>query len=439
MDDKGSNIDVLFRNGLKDYEVLPPPEIWDNIRPAVRKNLQPFSILRAAAMIAVILSLSFLAYRWSLVISTDIAGNSSVINSESGAPGLNTVPLVVPQNMPVAAERILLSYAAKPVTPMARSAEQIIESDVPAQIISQSFENKLPASDYLLKAEPGKMLDNKTGNPSTLIIEPVHYDPAIASKEVTTRWSVAALISPTYYTTFLTGSTLVTDPLLADNQSRMSYSGGVALSYKINKRFSIQSGLYYSTLGQELAGVYSYGGFENYDMVKGDNNFKILTPSGLVYTDNPDVFLYDAMPQGKIITQYTSDVFDPVKANLQYLDKTLRQNFSYLEFPFIVRYKIVDRGIDFNIIGGLSSNILVENNVYATLNSGKYSVGKTEGMNPLTFSSSLGMGVEYSLSKNFSFNLEPTLRYYLNSFSEMSGMKIHPYSFGVFSGLSYKF
>ena len=26
MSEKGANIDLVFRNGLKDYEVLPPPE-----------------------------------------------------------------------------------------------------------------------------------------------------------------------------------------------------------------------------------------------------------------------------------------------------------------------------------------------------------------------------------------------------------------------------
>jgi hypothetical protein len=99
----------------------------------------------------------------------------------------------------------------------------------------------------------------------------------------------------------------------------------------------------------------------------------------------------------------------------------------------------VDKVIDFNLIGGLSSNLLVGNSVSATSNTGKYQVGKTEGLNLITFSSSLGMGMEYSVSRNFSLNLEPTFRYYLNPFSEISGMRIHPYSFGIFSGLSYKF
>jgi hypothetical protein len=49
------------------------------------------------------------------------------------------------------------------------------------------------------------------------------------------------------------------------------------------------------------------------------------------------------------------------------------------------------------------------------------------------------MGMEYNFTKNLSLNLEPTFRYYINPYSEISGIKIHPYTFGIFSGLSYKF
>ncbi len=139
----------------------------------------------------------------------------------------------------------------------------------------------------------------------------------------------------------------------------------MAFSYKINKRFSIQSGLYYSSFGQELSGITSFGGFKKYDYTKGDHNFEVLTSSGIVYTNNADVFLLDNLSDSRISTRYTNDVFDPAKANLQYIDNSLRQNFSYLELPVILRYKIVDKTIDFNIIGGLSSNLLVNNSVYA--------------------------------------------------------------------------
>jgi hypothetical protein len=440
MDDRGVNIDILFRNGLKDHEVLPPAEVWNNIRPAIRKNQQPIVILRAAAMIAVLLSLSFLAYRWSLEISSGLAGSGTIINPESQNPGTGVPTPGIPQNSPGTTGRVLLSDASVPVSESVAAVAPAMDNDKADEVIYQHSANEMPLNNFLIKPKSDLVTKDKTGaNPIVIHAEPLQYDPEIAAKDMTNRWSVAALVSPTYYSAFLSGNNTLADQLMAEEQSHISYAGGFALSYKINKRFSVQSGLYYSSFGQELTGISSYGGFHNYDYTKGDHNFEVLTTSGTVYTNNADVFLLDPKYPDRIITRYTNDVFDPAKANLQYLDNSLRQNFSYLELPFVLKYKIIDKGVDFNIIGGISSNLLVSNSVYATLNNGKYPVGKTEGMNTITFSSSLGMGMEYSLSKNFSFNLEPTLRYYLNPFNEVSGIKIHPYSFGIFSGLSYKF
>jgi hypothetical protein len=185
--------------------------------------------------------------------------------------------------------------------------------------------------------------------------------------------------------------------------------------------------------------ITSFSGFKNYDNTKGDHNFEVLTSSGTVYTNNTDVFLLNTGMDSRIQTKITNDVFDPVKANLEYLDNSLRQNFSYLEVPFVVKYKVIDKTFDFNLIGGVSSNLLVNNSVYASVNGGRYQVGKTQGMNAIIFSSSLGMGMEYNVNRNLSLNLEPTFRYYLNPFNELSGLKFHPYSFGIFSGLSFKF
>ncbi len=115
---------------------------------------------------------------------------------------------------------------------------------------------------------------------------------------------------------------------------------------------------------------------------KSDHNFEVLTSSGRIYTENPDVFLVD-MSGDRVITRYTNDVFDPAKANLSYINNSLFQNFSYLEMPVIFRYKLIDKSIDFNLIGGLSYNLLVNNSVHAVIDGSKYNIGKTAGLNPV--------------------------------------------------------
>jgi hypothetical protein len=440
MVDRGADIDIVFRNGLKDYEVLPPADAWDKIRPAVRKNQKPVIILRAAAMVAVILSLSFLAYKWSTNLSS-IPGNISfTVDPESENHGA-LVP-ASDNNKNTASTFIAKQELPKPV------------SDVgPAIPIQMAYDNQV--SPVINSIEPengpsfkGTNFRNKnriipleksfTGQytASTFLPEAVSEIPEKTGEE---RWTISALVSPTYYSGINLDHNALTSLLVSKEQPVISYTGGFSFAYKINKRLSVQSGLFYSSFGNELSGINSFGGFETYDKTKGDHNFEVLTTNGTVYTSNNDVFLTDNISTARISTRYTSDVFDPTKANLTYLDNSLTQNFSYLELPFFLKYKLVDKTLGFNLIGGLSSNFLVNNGVYSSLNGGRYLVGKTEGVSAITFSSSLGMGMEYNLGKNLSLNLEPTFRYYLNPVTGNDGLRVHPYSFGIFSGLSFKF
>jgi hypothetical protein len=188
-----------------------------------------------------------------------------------------------------------------------------------------------------------------------------------------------------------------------------------------------------------MSGINAYSGFQSYDNSKGGPNFEVLTASGTVTASNSDVFLSSYSLPERVITNYTNDVFDPVKASLDYVSSTLYQDLSFLELPVIVRYKVVDRKVGLNLVGGMSYNFLVNNNVYAVRDEGRYPVGTTEGLNEVSLSSSLGMGMEYKLSQNLSLNIEPTFRYYLNPFNTAKTTGTHPYAIGIFSGVAYKF
>jgi hypothetical protein len=440
MDDREANIDVLFRNGLKDYEVLPPADVWDNVRPAVRKNQRPVIILRAAAIVAVVFSLSFLAYKWSMNLSDRLGNFSFAVNpeSENQITPLPVRSISMKEAMPVIAkleQQRILSDAGADVSFKVlddNQIEPVLKSIEPEN--GPSFKgNHLISKNDIIPPEK-----SYTGQYNPALFLPA-FTPETPEKAENERWTIAALVSPTYYSGFNTDHNSFTNTLVSEEQPIVSYTGGVAFAYKINKRLSVQSGLYYSSLGNELSGISSFSGFKNYDITKGDHNFEVLTTNGTVYTSNNDVFLTDNISAVRINTRYTSDVFDPTKANLKFIDNSLTQNFSYLEVPLFLKYKLVDKTIGFNVIGGLSSNFLVNNAVYSSLNGGKYQVGKTQGMNPIAISSSLGMGMEYNVSKNLSLNLEPTFRYYINPFTGPDGMRMHPYTFGIFSGLSYKF
>ena len=441
VDNKEANIDLLFRNGLKDFEVLPPVGVWGNIFPVIRKKQKPVILLRSAALIAVLLSISFLAYRWSKELSSSLQNPMLAVSEES---------IQVPDNILIAENqgRAPLSDNMPGTTERKNQAADqsgIVESSVD-EYISSFDQNPVTDKGYPVNSDnidiPAinqtiQRFSYYAGNvkPDFESLNKLDYE---EQKEKINRWSVTAMASPTYYLRMEMNNNELSNQISSSEQSRISYSGGVSFAYKISKKLSIQSGLYYSSIGNEVGGINSFAGFREYDYTKGDHNFEVLTSSGTIYTENADIFLLDNSGN-RVLTRYTNDVFDPTKANLSYINNSLLQNFSYIEMPVILRYKLIDKSVDFNLIGGLSYNLLVNNSVHTVIDGSKYTIGKTAGLNSFMVSSSMGMGIEYSLSEKFSLNLEPTFRYYLSPFGEMAGLRIHPYSFGVFSGLSYKF
>lgn len=442
---KGStNIDLVFRNGLKDFEVLPPPGVWDGISPAIAKKPMPFIWLRVAAVILVILSSAFLLYRYTREVTT-LTNDRMLALSIPASPAFykNSVPSEMTFFEPSGdkgSENSVLFVAGKEAESEAEAEAVGVDNIYIPDFSFIPVNNKLRIS---IKEPLTGMFSPLNLTPdakSFVVVQPdlislSDYGPV----KPAARWSVAAMASPTYYSGFNAGSENPTSQLGASEQPIISYSGGVALSYKISRRFSVQSGIYYASLGQEVDGINSYAGFQSYVYSKGDHNFEVLTSSGTIFINNKDVFVSAGGGDKRVVTAYNIDVFDPKKASLDYLNNSLQQNFSYLELPVVLRYKLIDKAIDLNMTGGLSYNMLIGNSVYTVVDGNRYSFGETKGLNSFMVSSSVGMGMEYSFSDKLSINLEPTFRYYLNPFSAASSSAVHPYSFGIFSGLSYKF
>jgi hypothetical protein len=441
VDNRDANIDLLFRNSLKDFEVLPPVGIWDAILRVVRKKQKPFVMLRAAAIIAVILSVSALAYKWSTEITITLQGQDLSLGDESISPANMKPVLKTPgrkaSKVAVKTQEIintsLLAQAGDP-TPANQEAINGAGTPLPWEPLLKS------SNTYYIGNELPKIIRSGSSIPdySSSGTAGLKEIPDIVQNDKSGKWSVSALVSPTYYLRPGLDNSTISKQISSSEQSRISYSGGISFAYRISRKFSIQSGLYYSSIGNEITGINSFSGFKSYDYTKGDHNFEVLTSNGLIYTDNADVFLADRTGD-RVLTKYTNDVFDPAKANLSFVDNTLYQNFSYIEMPVFLRYKLIDKTFGFNVIGGLSYNLLVNNKVNAHIGSSNYVIGKTAGLNPFMVTSSFGMGMEYNLSNNISLSLEPTFRYYLNPFRVIQGPRTHPYSFGIFSGLSYRF
>jgi hypothetical protein len=65
-------------------------------------------------------------------------------------------------------------------------------------------------------------------------------------------------------------------------------------------------------------------------------------------------------------------------------------------------------------------------------------LGEANNLSTVSFSTNVGLGLDYKLSKKFTFNIEPMFKYQLNPYTD-SSVNFKPYYLGVYSGLSFKF
>jgi hypothetical protein len=436
MVDRGKHVDIIFRNGLKEFEVLPPPDVWKSIQPVLLKKQRSLNISRFAAIATILISFTGFSYWLTKEISGNFYGPAISFNQETMPSGkYNEIKHPVEETL-IKTPLINPEFKEIIVTVDERATDVTVYQSISGRsVFSSNFmDNKLKKTENILLINGLQNISTISDNLETTPVSFLSEKTA----NVINRWTISAKASPNYYSNSGLGKNKTSGDLADSEKSLISYSGGMAFSYKVNKRMSIQSGIYYSSVGQKVTGISSYSGFRNFYDAKGTSEFSIQTSSGTIVSTNSNIFLRDNLA-ARVLTKYTSESFDPSKANLTYLNNSVTQNFNYLEIPLVFKYKAIDRKLDLNFVGGLSYNMLVGNTAFASVNGVKYSIGKTEGLSPVNFSSSFGLGLEYNLSEKISLDIEPTLRYYLSPMGEQSGSSTRPYSFGVFSGLSYKF
>jgi len=157
------------------------------------------------------------------------------------------------------------------------------------------------------------------------------------------------------------------------------------------------------------------------------NNMTLKTQMGLVNI---------AMPEGvgMATVNVNNNYISEVERNYD-----IKQQAGYLEIPLLLRYKIIDRRLGFLVLGGINTNVLMSNNVSLIDNNQVIANGKIEGLNPLTFSSSVGMGINYAITNRFHFSIEPTMKIQLNSLNKETNYDSRPYAVGIYTGISYQF
>jgi opacity protein-like surface antigen len=150
------------------------------------------------------------------------------------------------------------------------------------------------------------------------------------------------------------------------------------------------------------------------------------------------VIEFSGLPAGsEIVANFDGTTYSG--SNILLADGEYTQVFEFVEFPLYLRYSVLDSKFGLEIMGGVNTAIVADNNVYFERSGTARNIGKTKDISRVNFSGTVGLGVNYALGKNFSLSVEPRFNYYLNSINQNPDVNFRPYRIGVYTGLYYEF
>lgn len=237
------------------------------------------------------------------------------------------------------------------------------------------------------------------------------------------RWSAGPSVAPVYFNGMGEGSPV--HPIFVPNSKSgdVNLSYGLAVSYKINKKLSVKTGIHkvdygYNTKDVEFSSSlesFAGGQLSNIDYSSTSRNIIVESKADNTFAASKETLAQDPSLYG-----------------------IMAQQLGYLEVPIELNYALLDNKFGINLIGGLSSLFLMDNAV--TLTSGELiaEMGEANNVNDVNFSTNVGFGLNYKFTPKIQFNVEPIFKYQLNTFSETSG-NFQPFTIGVYSGLNFRF
>jgi hypothetical protein len=257
--------------------------------------------------------------------------------------------------------------------------------------------------------------------------------------EKASRWTVGASVSPLYS---YRDAANVSMPSGTAESGILSYSTGVHISYRRNSRLAIETGLYFNKTGLAIGapGIQIFSqrmDFVNYGT--GPEKALITTISNTV--GNIVAYSGDIYMNGYKINSENGAAayYNVAPIAVEESETSIEQHLDYLEVPFNLRYSVIDRTIELQLVGGISTHFLVGNYVTAYGASGSEEIGYLSNVNMFNYSGNAGLGMIYHLGRKLSLMVEPRFRYFLNSVNDSSLPATRPYSIGLYTGLNFTF
>ncbi len=476
MMENSENIDRYFKEKLENYKESPPQDTWDKIASHLghsRKHRLVVFISRIAAGITILVSLSVLYHYTQKEQHGELAHQSDTLTGTEPDDNHEESIQTGERQTTLTGNRLTEGTTDNQADELANQSVPISEDDAlqKGSAVEYMASVRIPSSgnirylmpidcDYLDTEYPGYIeeLDARDDRTREQAYE-LSADRLLALTEVEpddkerhTEWLLGGQFAPLYSYRSLKSEQYqdyVMDQINSKEEGILAYAGGINVTVSPGRRLSVQGGIYYSKYGQEKSGLEYAAWSQNRST---DNEFYAMgdpksvglplevyigNSTGKIIADDEGLFNTNLSPA----TQLTPEQTEANQLNSILPVKSVTQYFEYLEVPLNLKYKVLDKKFDVSFMGGISTNFLIGTDIQLNYidNSSTRTNYTTEGLKRINYSGLVGIGFEYPILKNLVFNIEPKFKYYLNAIDQEQVYDIHPYSIGIFSGISYVF
>jgi len=440
-----NHIDDLFNDFLHDYAEDVPTYVWNNLKDDLqaRKKLRILNKIRTiAASVALLIAFGLGYYISNLDISKKVANkqNNNFRLFFDNNVSLNGDSLDLKEDDSIEKKhkehtirnKYYYQTSKNKKNNYSKKEVSIFDSSYlfkKYQYIISLFSEKTEENKKMHLVESGQKSNQLLTDTLLLRKENLRsegFPSTKTKKKKLSAWSFGTKFSPVFAveessgsgnsTTEIKSAVAGQQDMTPEEKPLTTFSGGININYRINKRISFESGLFYLSKKQSTDNLIASQNTEF-----GGNNFEVYTPYQSINLQN--IGDADVMKKSSSSTLYN-------------LDADYVSNAEYIELPLIIRYKILNQKFGLDLMSGVSTNFLVSNNSYIISGDNKLWSDNPE-LNSVYYGATIGLGINYQFYQNFSFNLEPTFKYAF--LSENSIFRKYPYSFAVFAGFSYRF
>lgn len=456
------NIDRLFQEKLKDFEVTPRDTVWQNIAALVqpkkkKRRVVPLWIRLSGVAAGLLLLVSLgntlffsddatLPVENNPIVNENATPNQELPGEPESVEALTSTDTSTidnsSNNTPPEQEKAVVNNKNTPKSQLTNTSKKALQlkTDEARVVMTDEVDKSKNAKDIISTTDIAETQTDKieeaaneseqnsieeTNTASILdALTNTEEEEAFAEKDEiskSSRWSISPNLAPVYFNSLGEGSSIHSDFNSNPKSGDVNMSYGITASYALNDKLRVRAGVNKVQLGYSTNEILVFNSvsssirsskYRNIDLNRTANDISFASAESIDFSQAP-LFI-----NGK--------------------NASIDQQLGFLEVPLELEYKLLDKKLGLHVVGGFSALFLESNDLYSVLDGQNTLIGKATNINKTSYSANLGLGLGYKMSNKLNLNLEPVFKYQLNTFTNTSG-DFRPYFIGFYTGLSFKF